>query len=152
MPLENPVPGSPEDWIRYAVSDLELARVSLPPGVLREGLCFHAQQAVEKALKAILIFQSVPIQRTHNIGILIDLLSKHVHIPDSIDESAVLTDYAVTTRYPGDHELVSEDEYKEAIRLAEAVVSWAKDIVTQTTQDTETAQPGAQPDGLSPAG
>jgi len=138
MPHESHLAGSPEDWIKYAVSDLELARIPLPPGVLWEGLCFHAQQAAEKALKAILVSHSVPVHKTHNIGILIDLLAEHFFIPESIEESVSLTDYAVITRYPGDLEPVTEDEYKEAIRLAKEVVSWAKNIVTQKSQDSGT--------------
>ncbi len=51
MPCEGPLPGSPEDWLRYSYSDLALARVRRSPKVLLEGLCFHAQQAVEKALE-----------------------------------------------------------------------------------------------------
>ena len=53
MPPEKHPSGSPEDWLRYAHSDLELARVPPPPKVLFEGLCFHAQQAAEKSLKAV---------------------------------------------------------------------------------------------------
>ncbi|WP_456427531.1 HEPN domain-containing protein [Rhodocaloribacter sp.] len=50
-----PEPGAAADWLRYARSDLALARVEPPAGVLTEMLCFHAQQAAEKALKALLI-------------------------------------------------------------------------------------------------
>ena len=56
MDSESLVPGSAEDWLRYAKSDLELARIEKPEGVLLENLCFHAQQAAEKTLKAVLIF------------------------------------------------------------------------------------------------
>ncbi len=40
-----------------------------------------------------------------------------------------MTDYAVSMRYPGDYEEITEDEYKEAIQLASAVLNWAEDIV-----------------------
>jgi HEPN domain-containing protein len=55
MQSETPQPGSPEEWLRYAQSDLKLASITLPSGVLLEALCFHAQQAAEKAIKAVLI-------------------------------------------------------------------------------------------------
>ncbi len=55
MPPEGRLPGSPADWLRHAHSDLELARVGRATKVLLEGLCFHAQQAAEKALKAVLV-------------------------------------------------------------------------------------------------
>ncbi len=52
MPHE---PGSPEAWLSYALSDLALAKAVGIDGVLREALCFHAQQAVEKSIKAVLV-------------------------------------------------------------------------------------------------
>ena len=41
-------PGSPEDWLRYARSDLAIARAYSLHGALVEALCFHAQQAAKK--------------------------------------------------------------------------------------------------------
>lgn len=129
MPHEGHSPGSPADWLRYAYSDLDLARVRRPSKVLFEGLCFHAQQAAEKALKAALIAKGVPPPKTHNIRTLLDLLPRDIIPPREVEDAASLTDYAVITRYPGDFESVDEDEYKEAIRLAETLVIWAERII-----------------------
>ncbi|MBA7707324.1 hypothetical protein ES703_116194 [subsurface metagenome] len=129
MPHEGHFPGSPADWLRYARSDLELARVTRPDEVLFEGLCFHAQQAAEKALKAVLIAKGVPPPKTHNIRTLLDLLPQEVIAPQEIEDAVSLTDYAVTSRYPGDFESVDEEEYKETVRLAENVVLWAERII-----------------------
>ena len=109
MPLDDHLSGSPADWLRYARSDLELARITRPDEVLFEGLCFHAQQAAEKALKAVLIAKGIPPPKTHNIRILLDLLSQVIVAPQEIEDSAGLTDYAVTSRYPGDFEPVNEE-------------------------------------------
>lgn len=122
-------PGSPADWLRYAYSDLELARVKRPPKVLFEGLCFHAQQAVEKALKAVLIAKGVPPTKTHNIRTLLDLLPPDVVPPEEVEDAAGLTDYAVISRYPGDFESIDEKEYKETVQLAETVVFRAERII-----------------------
>lgn len=46
-----------------------------------------------------------------------------------MDDAAVLTDYAVIGRYPEVIETVEQEEYHEAIRLAEAVVSWAESAI-----------------------
>ena len=48
-------------------------------------------------------------------------------IPDAVREAADLIDYATVTRYPGTVESVSEEEYADAIRMAEAVVRWAEE-------------------------
>ncbi len=121
--------GSSAAWLRYARSDLELSRVSAPPEVLLEGLCFHAQQAAEKALKAILIDRGVPFPRTHSIGTLIDLMPQNLVAPNDVEDAASLTHYAVITRYPGVAEPVDEEEYRQAVHLAEAVVSWAEALM-----------------------
>ena len=131
MPPEGVGPGSPEDWLRHARSDLELARITAPAAVLLEQLCFHAQQAAEKALKAVLVRRGIPVPRTHSIRRLLDLVPPELSVPTTVQDAAVLTDYAVLTRYPGTPEPVSDEEFKEAVQLAEAVVSWAENIVRQ---------------------
>ena len=49
------VPGSNEEWLRRAKADLALARTALPEGGVYEDLSFHAQQAAEKAIKAVYV-------------------------------------------------------------------------------------------------
>ena len=124
-------PGSPETWLRYAQSDLELARSSPPAEVLLEALCFHAQQAAEKAPKAVLVARSIPCPRTHSIGMLLDLLPQDLSKPEEVEDAVSLTDYSVMSHYPGVAEPVDEQEYQQAVRLAEAVVSWAERIVCE---------------------
>lgn len=132
MPPEQAQPGSPQEWLRYAASDLELAKMAGVPNVMVESLCYHAQQCAEKALKAVLVAHHVPVHKTHNVGLLLDQLSEHVAIPKDIEEAAILTDYAVMCRYPGDTESVTPVEYEVSVHLAEAVLVWARQIVGQT--------------------
>ena len=129
MDTESRVPGSAEDWLRYAKSDLELARIEKPEGVLLENLCFHAQQAAEKTLKAVLIFLKIDFPRTHNIRTLLDLLPESIDVSQEVEESAALTDYAVESRYPMSSEPVDDEEYRQVIGLAETVVSWAEKLI-----------------------
>jgi len=129
MPREAPPPGSAQDWLRYAVSDVELARASGVPNVMLESLCCHAQQCAEKSLKAVLVSFRVPIHKTHSIGLLLDLLCEHVLIPPEVEEAAILTDYAVASRYPGDAEPITQSDYEQAVHLAETVLAWAKQLV-----------------------
>jgi HEPN domain-containing protein len=127
MPPER---GSPQDWLIHAESDLQVAVTGKSPKVLYETLCFHAQQAVEKALKAVLIANKIPSTKTHNIGTLIGMLPAHVELSEELKEAAELTTYAVMARYPGDLEPVTEDEDLEAIGLAKKVLNWAKHQVS----------------------
>ena len=135
MPPDRPQPGSARDWLRYAISDLELARTSGTPNVMLESLCYHVQQCAEKAVKAVLVAGDIPVPRTHSIGLLLDLLPKQMVLPQDMEETAALTDYAVMCRYPGDAEPVTESEYERAVHLAEVVLAWARQTVEQLQAD-----------------
>jgi HEPN domain-containing protein len=56
-------------------------------------------------------------------------LSEDLNLPEEAKGAPILTDYAVLTRYLGDLEPVTEEEYQEAVRIAEAVVQWAEKMV-----------------------
>ncbi|HNR88467.1 MAG TPA: HEPN domain-containing protein [Spirochaetota bacterium] len=127
MSPEEIVPGSPADWLRFAVSDLELARRGRSPEVMLEILCFHAQQAAEKALKALIISTGLEVPRTHNIKTLLDIIADHASIPETLTAASLLTDYSVSSRYPGISEPVTDAEYDMAIHLAQMVIAWVRD-------------------------
>ena len=66
------IPPSPEEWLTHARSDLKLAKIGLNKDVLPEQICFHAQQTVEKALKAVLLFYKIDFPFTHDLEELLD--------------------------------------------------------------------------------
>src|ERR1700694_2036726 len=98
---ERPAPEGSEAWLQRARSDLAPARTALgSTEVLREDVCFHAQQCAEKALKALLVHRRIVYPRTHALETLIDLLkASGVEIPPEVDRSFSLTQYDVETRY-----------------------------------------------------
>ena len=63
---KNP-PGSAADWLARAKGDLVLAEMPLPAGAFYEDLCFHTQQAAEKALKAVYRHRELTFQYTHDL-------------------------------------------------------------------------------------
>lgn len=74
-PDKERLPASPEAWIIHARSDLTLAQIGRDnSNVLHEQICFHAQQAVEKSLKAILLFYKVDFPLTHDLEELVDIM------------------------------------------------------------------------------
>ncbi|WP_423822035.1 HEPN domain-containing protein [Salinibacter ruber] len=92
-----------------------------------EDLCFDVQQAAEKALKGLLLHLEVSFPYTHDLADLITLLEdQHSDVLDSVKDAAILTDYAVATRYPGVGEPVTEEEYKRAVAIAEHVLEWVE--------------------------
>jgi HEPN domain-containing protein len=130
MPRNQDELGTPRDWLARARSNLARAKQPKPEEVLWEDLCFDAQQAVEKSIKALLLAKGITFRFVHDVGELLNLLAKNgVQIPAEILESAELTEFAVEARYPGPFEPVTEDEAARAIEIAERVVNWVSSLI-----------------------
>ena len=113
------------NWLKRAKSNLIRAKFEKLPDVYWEDLCYDAQQACEKSLKALLIFNEIKFRFVHDIGELINTLGKNqVSVPAEIKESVILSEYAVETRYPFPSQPVSEDDYVEAVTISEKVYNW----------------------------
>jgi HEPN domain-containing protein len=130
MPPEEASVGTAQEWLRRAKSNLARARQPKPAETVWEDLCFDAEQAVEKAFKAVLVFRGIDFPRTHNIRILFSLLNPTgQEMPQEFRQAIGFTIYATVCRYPGEAEPVTEHDYREAVALAEKVVRWAERII-----------------------
>lgn len=93
-----------EVWLAKADVDLRAAAFEFtasPPFV--EDICFHAQQAAEKAMKAFLTWHDRPFRKTHDLGeIGIACVAIDASLEDVLKEAAPLTEYAWRFRYPAD--------------------------------------------------
>lgn len=70
------------------------------PEIAEEILGFHAQQAAEKMLKAVLAYHAIDFPFTHRLSDLIDLGQEHgITLPEKLDEVRFLTPFAVEFRY-----------------------------------------------------
>jgi HEPN domain-containing protein len=91
-------------WLQKAANDLLSARILLehdPP--VMETACFHCQQSVEKALKAFLVWKTIPFEKVHSLSYLLDLCERQDPGFSHIRERAeTLAAYAVEVRYPSD--------------------------------------------------
>ncbi|MHC4474587.1 MAG: HEPN domain-containing protein [Planctomycetota bacterium] len=110
-------------WLRLADEDLNLASHALGLGVRSPYrlIAYHAQQCAEKSLKAFLVYHNVDFPYTHNIRILLQLCAKHATWAQTVKDAEELSPYAITARYPGEDEEVTEAEAKRAIELARQV-------------------------------
>ena len=92
-----------EEWLSKADEDLLVAERELcaePPAL--SAVCFHAQQAVEKAMKAMLVDSSVSFPRTHDLKFLIDLIKTQTAAFNDLEGRLVaLSVSAIEVRYPG---------------------------------------------------
>ena len=131
MPPEQRDPTNPAEWLRRARSNLARAKADRPvPEVLYEDLCFDAQQAAEKSIKALLVYRKVQFPKTHDLIGLLTLLDRSgIEVPKEIRQADILTGYAVEASYPGLFEEVTGEEYVEAVSIAKRVVHWAESII-----------------------
>lgn len=123
-------PDNPREWLNRARSNPAQAEQGIKiPDVYLEDLCFNAQQAAEKALKAVLIEHKIEFPYVHDLVKLMGtLLQGGVEVPDRIREAARISQYAVAARYPRSLEPLTRRDYEKAIILA-TVVRWAEDII-----------------------
>ena len=128
-PPERFSPDDPREWLNRARSNLAMARNRVPDAYL-EDLCFEAQQAAEKAIKAVMISRDIDFPYVHNLALLLSILEDDGEtIPNPVRRAARLTPYAVDTRYPGLSNPVEEQEYMDAVEIAETVVRWVEERV-----------------------
>ncbi|MGB6064440.1 MAG: HEPN domain-containing protein [Desulfomonilaceae bacterium] len=131
MPQGRGTSSSSGDWLARAKGDLALALVPLPEGAFYEDLCFHAQQAAEKAIKAVYQWHNLAFRYTHDLGeLLAGLREQGFTIPSEIEDAQILAVYASEYRYPSLAECVTIEEYQEATEHASKVVRWAQAIIT----------------------
>jgi uncharacterized protein (UPF0332 family) len=66
MPGSTGEAGTPADWMTHARSNLARARAPKPAEALWEDVCFDAEQAAEKAIKALLLHKGIEFPKTHS--------------------------------------------------------------------------------------
>ena len=107
-----------------ARSDLRAARL-LAADAQQTGdvIGFHAQQAVEKAIKAVLVASGIAIPYTHDLGFLLDILGEHtISVPGSLADADWLTPWAVAARYGASDAALDREA---AVVVADKAVAWA---------------------------
>ena len=115
-----------KEWVKKSDSDFRVMKrefkVTEDPSY--EAVCFHAQQCVEKLVKAFLVEWDLAFPKTHNIEELIKLtLPIRPEWNVLIKSRAFLSEYATDSRYPGDsvYKDEAQDAVNECIRLREII-------------------------------
>jgi HEPN domain-containing protein len=125
------------EWIAKAEGDweaLEILLSSNSPG-LRDAVVFHAQQCVEKLLKARLIQLGQPLDKIHDLA----ALSRQLEVVDDQwsgdnEDLADLSAGAVLARYPGYE--TSAEEQAELVEVASTVRQALKTLLGSEQQET----------------
>ncbi len=127
-------------FLRKAASDRAAAQaLAADHAQLDDVVGFHAEQAVEKALKAVLAVRGLEIPRTHDLVLLIRLVEAGQEtIPEDVKTSDWLGPWAVTMRYD---EVAHGLERERAVRVATAAVSWARELVDSWRSEHSSPSP-----------
>ena len=119
----------PREWLNRARSNLARARIVTAEAYLEDS-CFDAQQAAEKAIKAVMIKRRIDFPYIHDIARLLRILELDGQaIPEDLERAAELTRHATAMRYPAIDDPVSAEAHGKAVAIAEAVVRWAEEQV-----------------------
>ncbi len=123
------------EWLRYAEEDLAVAEREFScPTPAYHTLCFLTQAAAEKFLKAYLIARGWNLERTHDIVALLESCAEYdPRWRDLSEEAAILNEYVVAGRYPGDiaFERIGRAEAEEALTVARRIRSRARDLLVE---------------------
>jgi HEPN domain-containing protein len=113
-------------WLRKAQHDLASARkLAAGPDPILDTATYHCQQAAEKAVKAFLAFRDHPLERTHNVRLLVTLAESYVPEFSAWREAAEqLTPYATAFRYPADFLEPGTDTFISAERAAAGLLAF----------------------------
>lgn len=110
-------------WMKKADKDILTAARELSfEDPITDSVCFHCQQAVEKYLKAYLVFHQKYFTETHNILNLLELCSSiDPSFSSQLSEADKLTDYAIEIRYPDVWLEPDLSDAQEALKIAKEV-------------------------------
>ncbi|MGQ9525155.1 MAG: HEPN domain-containing protein [Armatimonadota bacterium] len=122
------------DWLKQAEADLRHARNALADGDY-EWSCFAAQQAGEKALKALYLKLGMEAWG-RTVAILLGKLSQNRQVPQELADCAKMLDkHYILTRYPNGFDsgaptdFYTRGEAQTAVECAEKLVGFCRDQI-----------------------
>jgi HEPN domain-containing protein len=124
--LPEPELGEARLLLRKAREDAEaVTKLAVDFEIADAIIGFHAQQAAEKALKAVLAASGEDFPWTHDLRYLIERLDDlGMPLPSSLREIRVLAPWAVEFRYG---ETIDDPlDRSQAVELVDEAIAWAK--------------------------
>lgn len=128
-------------WLRYSLGDLYTAEsLARDPNIPPRQICWFAQQATEKGIKAALIFEDIEVPRTHELQRLISLL------PDKWQQTlrhpnlANVTAWSTASRYPGEQDAPTSDDARLALDTAQEIVASLRARLSEYELETDSLQ------------
>jgi HEPN domain-containing protein len=124
-------------WLERAEEDLTLARLALGNPELTWGVCFHSQQAAEKALKGYLAWLGAdPIPRSHNLFLLAATIADLGGAPPAAEHLRQLNAYSAGVRYP-DTEEPPPEEAEPAVQQGSQIVALVRAAIQAPSREPQ---------------
>jgi len=128
------------EWLNIAEEELRSGEYLFEQGLYRM-VCYHAQQAVEKALKALLVEKEIPPPRTHNILDLCIALQELGSNPPLSEEESVFLTSVYRARYPAGLGILPSGEplrgdAAKALQCASKVWQWIQETLGPLSPDS----------------
>lgn len=120
-----------KNWLFRANEDIAVINNLINAGTenYTSTICFHAQQASEKFLKAFLINHDVDFPRTHDLDFLLLKCQKINKEAFKDFDLKNLTEFGVSVRYPDDFYIPSVTEALEYHQIAEEIKSIVEGLI-----------------------
>lgn len=124
-------------WLKQAGYDLEAAELSTR-NQFNEWACFQAEQAAEKALKALIVSAGKPAPRIHKLSALVGVAKKYVpKMRRQYIHISMLQAFTFIARYPfllpgeydAPHNYITEKEALQCIEEAREVIKVAESLL-----------------------
>lgn len=108
------------EWLKKAYHDLDSANILLVSGHYTDTIGYLYQQSIEKIFKSIIAFANNPIEKTHNLIELNDIIDDCYQLnEDDVIILGIVTTYHTKQRYPSlDKKLPSKESIEKAKELA----------------------------------
>jgi HEPN domain-containing protein len=122
---------STKQWLEFAQTDLRSCENNLNDEFVTNVVAFHAQQAVEKAFKALIEEKGIRMSRIHNLTRLLALTESFLISPIDETELEMLDNVYSSSRYPGEIGLLStgkpsikesKELYGMALKISEILI------------------------------
>lgn len=124
---------TPKAWFRFAEGDLTVAQREMQSELpVYHTICFLCQSAAEKYLKGYLISLGWKLEKTHDVVELLGYCASYdERLGILVTEGAILNEYIIASRYPGDlfAEGIDYKAAKEALEAAERIQFCIKDAI-----------------------
>lgn len=123
---KNPSAGFEDEagrWLAFARGDLDSATALLGTRTPNRNVGYLAQQAAEKALKAVILLDNAPFEMTHDLTAVATQLPADFQSPVDIAGLAWLADLETSARYPDEGDMITGDDARRAAAMTEAILA-----------------------------